>query len=61
LRELLQRKVFDSRIKSQDITGKERWLGYLFGSAGVLLLNVILATYLNVYYTDVLDLTHFWG
>lgn len=61
MRELLQRKVFDSRIKSQDTTGKERWLGYLFGPAGALLLNAVLATYLNVYYTDVLDLTHFWG
>ena len=61
MRELLQRKIFDSRIKSQDTTGKERWLGYLFGPAGALLLNAVLATYLNVYYTDVLDLTHFWG
>lgn len=61
MRELLQRKVFDSRIKSQDTTGKERWLGYLFGPAGTLLLNAVLATYLNVYYTDVLGLTHLWG
>lgn len=61
MRELLQRKVFDSRIKSMDTTRKERWLGYLFGPAGTLLLNAVLATYLNVYYTDVLGLTHLWG
>ncbi|SHL58603.1 glycoside/pentoside/hexuronide:cation symporter, GPH family [Anaerocolumna jejuensis DSM 15929] len=61
LRVLLQRKVFDSRIKSRDTTGKERWLGYLIGPSGALLLNAVLATYLNVYYTDVLGLTHFWG
>lgn len=61
MRELLQRKVFDSRIKSSDTNGKERWLGYLFGPAGALLLNAVLATYLNVYYTDVLGMTHYWG
>lgn len=30
-------------------------------SAGALLLNAVLATYLNVYYTDVLKLTGVWG
>ena len=35
----------------------EKWLGYLLGPAGALLLNAVLATYLNVYYTDVLKLT----
>ncbi len=61
VKNLLQRKIFDSRINSQDTTGKERWLGYLLGPAGALLLNAVLATYLNVYYTDVLGLTHLWG
>ncbi len=37
------------------------WLGYLLGPAGALLLNAVLATYLNVYYTDVLKLTGIWG
>ncbi|MGN1249340.1 MAG: MFS transporter, partial [Candidatus Spyradocola sp.] len=36
-------------------------LGYLLGPAGALLLNAVLATYLNVYYTDVLKLTTVWG
>lgn len=54
-------RAFDSRVKSKDTTGKERWLGYLFGPAGPLLLNAVLAVYLNVYYTDVLNLTSIWG
>ena len=50
-----------SKIRSADVTGKEKWLGYLLGPAGALLLNAVLATYLNVYYTDVLNLTPLWG
>lgn len=50
-----------SRIRSQDVTNREKWLGYLLGPAGALLLNAVLATYLNVYYTDVLKLTTVWG
>lgn len=51
----------DSRIKSSDVTGSEKWIGYLVGPAGALLLNAVLASYLNVYYTDVLNLTSVWG
>ncbi len=58
---LLDNKIFDSRIHSQSVTGKEKWLGYLLGPCGALLLNAVLATYLNVYYTDVLKLTEVWG
>lgn len=50
-----------SRIRSESVTRPEKWLGYLLGPAGALLLNAVLATYLNVYYTDVLKLTHVWG
>ena len=50
-----------SRITTADVTKKERWLGYLIGPAGTLLLNAVLATYLNVFYTDVLKLTNVWG
>lgn len=39
----------------------EKWLGYLIGPTGALLLNAVLGTYLNVYYTDVLKLTKVWG
>ena len=58
---LLSAKLFDSRIHSQSVTEKEKWLGYLLGPCGALLLNAVLATYLNVYYTDVLRLTTVWG
>lgn len=50
-----------SLIKAENVTKKEKWLGYLIGPAGALLLNAVLATYLNVYYTDVLNLTPLWG
>ena len=50
-----------SAIRSPEVTKKEKWLGYLLGPAGALLLNAVLATYLNVYYTDVLNLTPLWG
>lgn len=54
-------KLFTSRVHSQNVGGKEKWLGYLIGPCGALLLNAVLATYLNVYYTDVLKLTTVWG
>ena len=58
---LLGRKVFQSRVHTAEVGRKEKWLGYMLGPAGALLLNAVLATYLNVYYTDVLKLTHIWG
>ena len=54
-------KLPRSLIRSADVTKGEKWLGYLLGPAGALLLNAVLATYLNVYYTDVLNLTPLWG
>ena len=54
-------KLPRSLIRSENVTPKEKWLGYLLGPAGALLLNAVLATYLNVYYTDVLNLTPLWG
>ena len=58
---LLNGRIFDSKVHSQNVTGKEKWLGYLLGPCGALLLNAVLATYLNVFYTDVLHLTPVWG
>ena len=58
---LLDRKLFQSRVHTAEVGRKEKWLGYLLGPAGALLLNAVLATYLNVYYTDVLKLTRVWG
>lgn len=54
---VLDAKIFDSKVRSRNVTKKEKWLGYLIGPAGALLLNAVLATYLNVYYTDVLKLS----
>ena len=58
---LAERKLFHSRIRTEDVRPSEKWLGYLLGPSGALLLNAVLATYLNVYYTDVLKLTGLWG
>ena len=60
-RKFLSGRVFNSRVHSRNVEGKEKWLGYLLGPCGALLLNAVLATYLNVYYTDVLKLTSVWG
>lgn len=60
-KELFNGKRLATRIKTEQVTGTERWLGYLLGPAGALLLNAVLATYLNVYYTDVLKLGGLWG
>ena len=54
-------KLPASLVKTPEVNKKEKWLGYLLGPAGALLLNAVLATYLNVYYTDVLNLTPLWG
>ncbi len=54
-------KLPGSRIHSAEVTAKEKWLGYLIGPAGTLLFNAVMATYLNVFYTDVLKLTDVWG
>ena len=58
---LLDCRALQSRVRSEEVKPAEKWLGYLLGPAGALLLNAVLATYLNVYYTDVLKLTHVWG
>ena len=58
---LFESPLLKSRVRSETVTKSEKWLGYLVGPAGALLLNAVLATYLNVYYTDVLNLTPLWG
>ena len=58
---LVERRLFQSRVHTEDVKPTEKWLGYLLGPAGALLLNAVLATSLNVYYTDVLKLTGLWG
>lgn len=50
---MLSGRIFNSKVKSQNVTGKEKWLGYLLGPCGALLFNAVMATFLNQYYTDV--------
>ena len=57
----LSLRMFNSQVHSRNVESKEKWLGYLLGPCGALLLNAVLATYLNVYYTDVLKLGTIWG
>ncbi len=57
----LSGRLYASKITDSQVKNRERWLGYLLGPCGALLLNAILATYLNVFYTDVLKLTGVWG
>ena len=54
----LDRAALDSRVREKDATAKEKGLGYFLGPAGGQLLYALLAVYLNVYYTDVLDLSN---
>lgn len=59
---MLSGKIFNSRIRSRNITGKEKWLGYLLGPCGALLINAVLGgSFLNQYWTDVLKLGGLWG
>ena len=55
---LFSYKAFDSRIKSANTTRSEKWLGYFLGPVGTATLNFTVVSYLNVFYTDVLDLTN---
>lgn len=58
---LFKSPILDSKVKTEEVGKKEQVLGYLVGPAGALLLNGVLATYLNVFYTDVLKMTNLWG
>ena len=59
---LLGSRIFDSRIKSANVQHSERWLGYLLGPAFVMSMFYISGqSYLNTFYTDVLNLTPVWG
>ena len=59
--EKLAANIWNSKVRSEKVHPAEKWLGYLIGPSGALLLNAVLGTYLNVYYTDVLKLTGLWG
>ncbi len=58
---MLNGRIFNTKVRSQNVSGKEKWLGYLLGPCGALLGSAVLGTYLNVYWTDVLGLNGLWG
>jgi len=58
---LFEKPVMNSRIKSANVQNTERWIGYFLGPGGVILLNAIMASYLNVYWTDVAKISGLWG
>ena len=58
---LFANSFFNSRVKTENISRKEKWLGYCVGPLGAVMLNFILGTYLNVYYTDVLNVSGLWN
>ena len=59
---MLSGRIFNSKIRSQNVSGKEKWIGYLLGPCGALLINAILGgTFLNQYWTDVLKIGGLWG
>lgn len=55
---LFEHHALDSRIKSANSQRSERWMGHFFGPMGAFLLNATIVSYINVFYTDVLDLTN---
>jgi len=60
-RHLFERPILRSKIDTVDTSTKEKVLGYLIGPVGALLFNTILGGYINLYYTDVLNLTGIAG
>lgn len=56
----LSNPIYDSRIKTDEVKNKERWLGYFLGPALVACASgSVGGSYLNSFYTDVLHLNSF--
>lgn len=54
-------KFFDSKAKGSSVSNKERWIDYLLGPSGALLVNAILGgSFLNIFYTDVIGIGNLW-
>jgi len=59
---LFSSKILNSRIISEDITGKERWLGYFIAPVLIMMGYTTLGgTYLNMFFTDVLKVGYIGG
>ena len=61
MQRIFSSKALDSKIRSANTQNSERWLGYFLGPMGAATLNFTIISYLNVFYTDVLDLTNSFG
>ena len=57
LSKMFTSSFWDSKIKSANVTGKEKWLGYVVGPFGVMLLQSIVNSYFNQFLTDTLGFT----
>ena len=51
----------DSRVKREKVGNAERWIGYFAAPSGALILNCIIASYLNIFYTDVVRAGMYWN
>lgn len=58
---MLNGRIFNSKVRSKNVSGKEKWFGYLIGPCGTMLGAGVLGGYLNIYWTDVLGLSSLWG
>lgn len=60
--QFLNAPAFNSKVKSDDVKNSERWLGYCLGPAVIACMSAICSqSYLNVFYTDVLNLSPIAG
>lgn len=58
---MIDAKFFDSKARGSSISNKEKWIGYLLGPSGALLVNAILGgSFLNLFYTDVIGIGNLW-
>ncbi|MDO5137858.1 MAG: MFS transporter [Oscillospiraceae bacterium] len=58
---MLSSSIWNSRITDEKVIKGEKYVGHLLGPIGVSLLTSVLNSYLNIYYTDVMDLSRRWG
>ncbi len=58
----LSKKIFNSAVKSANVKGPEKWLGYFFSPAFIYISYFCVGVnYINMYWTDVLKLGGFAG
>ncbi len=56
-RSIWENPLLNSRIKTENVSKSEKWIGYLLAPLGPFLFQALVAQYLNVYYTDVCSAT----